>query len=86
MEERGEEIVARCRKYNACVVYLISPSDPSDLANLLQLEAGTNRRSGLSVGTAVIPMDQIYDVTLPRNAIATVTIDDKGQIYCRMIY
>ena len=78
MEERGEEIVARCRKYNACVVYLISPSDPSDLANLLQLEAGTNRRSGLSVGTALVPMDQIYDVTLPRNVIATATMDDEG--------
>ena len=85
-EKSAEELVERCRKYNACVVYLLKQADPADITHLLQVEAGANRRSGLSVGTAVIPMDQIYDVTLPRNAIATVTIDDKGQIYCRMIY
>ena len=48
-----EKILARCRKYNACVVYLISQSDLTDLTHLLQVEAGNNRRSGLSVGTAL---------------------------------
>ena len=44
------------------------------------MEAGVTRRSGLSMGTAQVTMEQLYEVTMPRNTIATVTISDKGKI------
>ena len=80
-EERQEDLVERCRKYNACVVYLLQDQPSQEITQIMALGAGLNRRSGLSVGTALVTMDQLYEVTLPRNTIATVTIQDKGQ--CR---
>ena len=73
--ESGQE---RCRKYNACVLYLVKDPPSQEVREILAVGAGANRRSGLSVGTALVSLDQMYDVTLPRNTIATVTIQDKG--------
>ena len=72
----------RCRKYNACVIYLVHGEEDNevDAEEILTVEAGMTRRSGLSVGTALVTMDQLYEVTMPRNTIATVTISDKGKI------
>ena len=77
--EEREDLVERCRKYNACVVYLLQDQPSQEITEIMAVGAGLNRRSGLSVGTALVTMDQLYDVTLPRNTIATVTIQDKGQ-------
>ena len=75
--ESGQE---RCRKYNACVVYLLQDNEVSqEIEDILAVGTGANRRSGLSVGTATVSLDQMYDVTLPRNTIATVTIQEKGE-------
>ena len=72
------DLVERCRKYNACVLYLVQDPPSQEVREILAVGAGANRRSGLSVGTALVSLDQMYDVTLPRNTIATVTIQDKG--------
>ena len=72
------DLVERCRKYNACVLYLVQDPPSQEVKEILAVGAGANRRSGLSVGTALVSLDQMYDVTLPRNTIATVTIQDKG--------
>ena len=74
------EMIDRCRKYNACVVYLVQENGDTetDIMEILSVDSGMNRRSGLSVGTAIISMDKIFDVVLPRNTIATVTVDIKG--------
>ena len=81
MEETAT-IVDRCRKYNACVIYLVHEEDDNEVETeeILAVEAGMTRRSGLSVGTALVTMNQLYEVTMPRNTIATVTINDKGKI------
>ena len=74
-------IVERCRKYNACVIYLVHEEDNEvETEEILAVEAGMTRRSGLSVGTALVTMEQLYEVTMPRNTIATVTISDRGKI------
>ena len=78
-EEERQDLLERCRKYNACVVYLVQEPPSQELNQLLAVGAGLNRRSGLSVGTALVRTSQMYDVTLPRNTIATVTIQDKGK-------
>ena len=70
----------RCRKYNACVIYLVHEEEEGETEEILAVEAGVTRRSGLSVGTALVTMEQLYEVTMPRNTIATVTISDKGKI------
>ena len=46
-----------------------------EINDILAVGAGVNRRSKLS-------LDQLYDVTLPRNTIASVTIQDKGRNNC----
>ena len=81
-KEETATIVERCRKYNACVIYLVRGEEDNevDTEEILAVEAGMTRRSGLSVGTALVTMDQLYEVTMPRNTIATVTISDKGKI------
>ena len=74
-------IVDRCRKYNACVIYLVHEEEDNEVETeeILAVEAGMTRRSGLSVGTALVTMDQLYEVTMPRNTIATVTINDNDE-------
>ena len=79
-QEETVTIVDRCRKYNACVIYLVTEDNEVDTEEILAVEAGMTRRSGLSVGTALVTLEQLYEVTMPRNTIATVTISDKGKI------
>ena len=79
-QEEAVTIVDRCRKYNACVIYLVHEEEDVETEEILAVEAGVTRRSGLSVGTALVTMEQLYEVTMPRNTIATVTISDKGKI------
>lgn len=79
--EQAIDIVARCRKYNACVVYLIQDTDNEvDVDSILSMETGANRRSGLSVGSAMVPMEMLYDIALPRNTIATITVSEKEAV------
>ena len=81
-----DNIVSRCRKYNACVVYLIQETDDNeiDINRILSTQSGVNRRSGLSVGSAIVHMDQLYDVTLPRNTIATITVSEEEAVSSMM--
>ena len=81
-EDDTADIVEKCRKYNACVVYLIQEDEGKemDVAEILSAGSGMNRRSGLSVGTAIIDMEKIFDVILPRNTIATITVSQTGII------
>ena len=72
------EVEAVCRRYNACVVYLASDADTElDIADIRAVaEAGAaSRRAGLSVGTAVARLEAGAGAGLPRNTIATLTVE-----------
>ena len=74
----AREVEAVCRRYNACVVYLASDADTElDIADIRAVaEAGAaSRRAGLSVGTAVARLEAGAGAGLPRNTIATLTVE-----------
>jgi len=68
-----------CDEYNACILYLIE--DLNDIGraawikNILNRENEPIRRSGLSLGTALVSAGELLEKPLPRNLVATVTLD-----------
>ena len=55
-------IVDRCRKYNACVIYLVHEDNEVEF---MEVEAGVTRKLDLSVDNALVTMEQLYEVTMP---------------------